>query len=268
MRVFPHLRPALLWPLCFISATELYGQELATAAQTDELSAYDLYSARFSVDGKRRLSFSMSYAADTTTSIATGSSRHFASSITYTHPISDRLELSFGVGSRNQTTELAFGDDLLTSSSEHSDPAITFGGRFGLTTESDKLPELTLFANASTTSSLDDWRSEVGVSFVTTSYPAFLYGSLAANFDDWSYAGISYTAGLSLAVNDKLSIGGELSGTFSEQNTPGYLDETALLRSRVVYVVNQRWSLDASVATGLTEESPDVTFGLTVVYTF
>lgn len=251
-----------------IATSQALGQEPLGTTTSDDISAHELYAARFSVDGKRRLEVSSFYTTNSELNFAASASRHFGGAITYAHPVTERFELSLGAGASFTTTETAFDGLVVNSRRAFSDPSFTLGSRFGLTPETSWLPQMTLFGNLTITDDLQEWIAGGGLSFVTTSYPAFLFGSVGAQMSERGFAGVTYTTGASLAINDKLSIGGELSGFFSTDARPGFLGETMLLGSRIIYAVNRQWSLDAGVSVGLTQESPDMTLSLTIGYRF
>lgn len=236
------------------------------------LDAHDLYSRSFSVLGKRRVDMSFQYSAsDQQTIITNNAARSWSLSAAYTHPLSDKAELTLSVPFSYQTSELGVGEEKMDSDSSSGIRAVSIGGRYTLKTESDGVPEITLLGslNAPVNAGVNDgkWGGSIGLSFVTSSYPAYIYGSgsVIVDEDDTAFA---YTAGLALAINDQLNAGFVVDGMVGNAKLPGTLGESTTITTRLTYALNSHWAVDAGVGFGLTGESPDRVFSLGLGYRF
>ncbi len=81
---------------------------------------------------------------------------------------------------------------------------------------------------------------------------------------------IGYNLGTGFALNDKLSLSGQLSGTVQAGNgtAPGGIDvrqrEQLMLRLAFTYQASQKCYLEPSISMGLTDDSPDSIVGLSI----
>lgn len=255
------------WKSCLL-ATAIIGCGLPAIArevgseEVLDLTAYDISTAQFSILGKRRVDLSLSYGTDSqTTIISNGAAKNFGATLRYTHPVSDRLELSFGISGSSLSSVIAVDGELVGKTSDDA-TAFTFGARYALFAESAERPEMTASANLSYDG--EDVSGDIGLAFVTTSYPAYLFGSGRVLLDEDGYAGIGYNAGIGLSINEKLTASAGFNGVFATDAAEGFLGETSYFTTNVTYVLDQNWSIDAGVGIGLTEESLDrtVTFGV------
>ncbi|MEM6498242.1 MAG: hypothetical protein AAF709_16150 [Pseudomonadota bacterium] len=255
-----------LWALATLACASIASAQeetnVGTASDLD-LTAYDISTAQFSILGKRRIDLSFSYQTDSqTTILSTGAAKQYGTTVRYTHPVNDRLEVSLALSGSRLTTDLVFGEEVAEETSV-TDSQVSLGARYALRAEQAGKPELTLsstlnFANGG------DVTGDLGLSFVTTSYPAYLYGAGSVLLDEDGYAGFGYNVGVGLAINDRLTTSAGLSGTFLDDPLAGTIGETSYFTTNVTYVINDKWSFDAGVGFGLTDETPDrtVTFGI------
>lgn len=259
------------WKVCLMATVftsftlPVLAQEVGNESDLD-LTAYDISTAQFSILGKRRVDLSFSYQTDSqTTIISNGAAQNYGATVRYTHPVSDRMELSFGISGSSLSSIIAVDGDVV-GETDQSDTAFTLGARYALFPESSGRPEMTLSGSLSYNG--DDVSGDVGLSFVTTSYPAYLFGSGNILLDADGYAGFGYNAGVGLSINNELTASIGFNGVLVNDAPKGLLGETSYLTTNVTYVLDQNWSIDAGVGIGLTEESLDRTVSFGVGYRF
>ena len=261
------------WKSCLLATTiaGFSGPALAqdSAVGSEEvldLTAYDISTAQFSILGKRRVDLSFSYGTDSqTTIISNGATENLGATLRYTHPVSDRLELSFGISSSSLSSVIAIDGERVGETS-NDNTAFTLGARYALFAESANRPEMT--ASASLSYDGDDVSGDIGLAFVTTSYPAYLFGSGRVLLNEDGYAGLGYNVGVGLSINDELTASVGLNGVLAADAEEGFLGETSYLTTNITYVLDQNWSIDAGVGIGLTEESLGRTVSFGIGYRF
>jgi len=260
--------------VCVIAMTHagsVSSQEVGDESGLD-LTARELSTSFFTVLGKRRIGLSSSYSASSQQTVITNTAvREWSTSLSYIHPVNDQAELNFTVPVLYSDFELGADDVQLEADSKFGISDVSIGGRYNVWAESDGRPEVTALAslNVPVDAGIQDakWGGSVGASFVTSSYPAYLFGSSALQFDEDNLS-LGYSLGLALGINDQLNASVSLGGTVGEATLPGTLGETTVFMQHVTYVLDQYWTIDGSVGIGLTDESPDRVLSLGLGYRF
>ncbi len=93
--------------------------------------------------------------------------------------------------------------------------------------------------------------------------PVVLYGGESVTYPFSGNEGNTYgfRFGSAFAVNHKIAFGGELSMN-KMQNNKSTLSPISVLTLRETYSVNKKFSVEPAISFGLSESSPDTTFGL------
>ncbi len=142
------------------------------------------------------------------------------------------------------------------------------------------------------------WSASVNLSALRTYDPVVLFGSVGyaynrpTDFDDISPVqeqvvparvelgnAIQFSAGLALALNDRASLSASYSMSTAgathtrvpgqaEQRVIGSSTNTAVLNLGASYVLNPRFTMNATVSHGLTPDAPNMVFGLRGSYAF
>lgn len=123
------------------------------------------------------------------------------------------------------------------------------------------------------------WGAGAGVTAIKTFDPAVVFAGIDYTYRfPGDYLGgtvspggvIGYNFGAGFALNDKLSLSGQLAGTVQAGNAtaPGGIDvrqrEQLVLRLAFTYQASQNCYLEPSVSMGLTDDSPDSIVGLSI----
>jgi hypothetical protein len=211
--------------------------------------------------------------------------------------ILDRIEGFVALPFAYAQQELSFADSS-TSKDKTGIGDATAGLNFEIFRESARWPEiLTVVRVKAPTGDLPQavglslgaghWAGAVGLQFIKTADPVVLFWGFqythefAARhfFNDATYniqpgETIGYNFGLGFAVNENVSLSGQVSGSYQWETQadgrtiPGSSSEPVSLRSALTYRLSKRAFIEPSITIGLNNDTPNFIIGLSATRRF
>ncbi|MBN1625242.1 MAG: transporter, partial [Deltaproteobacteria bacterium] len=217
--------------------------------------------------------------------------RQFQLPIAFRIGILDRLEGSVSLPLIHAKQEFSFADEYFSQKASGIGDT-SMGINYEIYRETVYWPDIltSLNVRAPTGEKPDEdglstgsghWAGSFGLEFIKTSDPVVLFWGImyihefpATHFlNDGIYKvktgeTIDYNLGFGFAVNDKISLGTQVSGSYQGEikadgnKIPGSSGETVSLRSALTYRVSRKSFIEPSLTIGLNDETADFVIGI------